>query len=134
MELYQLVAENNDVALSVNCPEDIYVTAHLNGMRRVVANLVDNAITYNRSGGRVAISVRRERQQTAISFSDTGAGIPVEAIRDIWERLYCGDKSRSQPGLGIGSSLVKAIVGARRSNIEVHSKPGLGSDFIVRLA
>jgi signal transduction histidine kinase len=99
----------------------------------VVANLLDNAIKYTRPGGRVMISTRLEGQQAVMSFQDTGIGISAEEIPEIWSRLYRGDKSRSQPGLGLGLSLVKAIVGAHGGQVEVHSQPGAGSVFTVRL-
>ena len=58
-----------------------------------------------------------------------GIGIPPEEISKIWDRLYRGDKSRSQPGLGLGLSLVKAVVQAHKGRIEVQSVPGAGSAF-----
>ena len=134
VELYQVVAEENDILVSMDCAEDIYITADLNRMRQVVANLLDNAIKYNRPGGRVVISVRLAGDRTVMSFRDTGIGIPAGEIPDIWDRLYRGDKSRSQPGLGLGLSVVKALVRAHAGNVEVHSELGVGSDFTVRLA
>jgi signal transduction histidine kinase len=133
VDLYQVVAEDNKVHVSVDCDEEILVTADLNRMRQMVGNLLDNAIKYNRPGGSVTISVRREHQQTVISFQDTGIGIPAAEISDIWSRLYRGDKSRSRPGLGLGLSLVNAIVHAHGGKVEVQSEPGAGSVFTVRL-
>jgi signal transduction histidine kinase len=79
------------------------------------------------------ISARLVGNQAVISFRDTGVGIPAEELPNIWDRLYRGDKSRSQPGLGLGLSLVKAIVRAHRGDVEVHSEPGVGSDFTIRI-
>ena len=132
MELYQVVAEEKDIVVSMDCAEDIYITADLNRMRQVVANLLDNAIKYNGPDGRIMISARVEGHQTVMSFRDTGIGIPAEEIPEIWRRLYRGDKSRSQPGLGLGLSLVKAIASAHRGHVEVHSEPDVGSVFTVR--
>ena len=134
VEFYEVVAENKHIVLSIDCAEDICITADINGMRQVVGNLLDNAIKYSRPGGRVMISVRSAANQAVISFRDTGIGIPAEEIPEIWDRLYRGDKSRSQPGLGLGLSLVKAIVGGHGEEVEVHSKPGAGADFTIRLA
>jgi signal transduction histidine kinase len=133
VELYQDVADDSNVVVSMDCGEDVYVNGDLNRMRQVVANLLDNAIKYNHRGGRVRISVRVEGQQTVMSFEDTGMGIPTEELSKIWDRLYRGDKSRSQPGLGLGLSLVKAIVEAHAGHVEVHSEPGAGCIFTVRL-
>ncbi len=117
----------------MDCDEDIYVRADLNRMRQVVANLLDNALKYTPPGGRVMISVHREHEQTVVSMRDTGIGIPAEEIPEIWSRLYRGDKSRSQPGLGLGLSLVQAIVRAHKGEVQVHSVPGVGSVFTVYL-
>src|SRR5205823_12062053 len=81
-------------------------------MRQAFANLLDNAIKYTAEGGSVTISVRPEPQESVIIFRDTGIGIPADEQDKIWSRLYRGDKSRSQRGLGLGLSLVKAIVEA----------------------
>jgi signal transduction histidine kinase len=60
-------------------------------------------------------------------------GIPLDEQPRIWERLYRGDKSRSQRGLGLGLSLVKAIVEAHHGTVTVQSRPGEGSEFIVHI-
>ena len=133
LDLYQYVAENNNIVVSMDSAENVCIAADLNRMRQVVANLLDNAIKYSHPGGRVVISVGLVENQAVISFKDTGIGIPAEELPNIWDRLYRGDKSRSQPGLGLGLSLVKAIVRAHRGDVEVHSEPGLGSDFTIRI-
>jgi signal transduction histidine kinase len=66
-------------------------------------------------------------------FRDTGIGIPIEEQDKIWSRLYRGDKSRSQRGLGLGLSLVKAIVEAHGGKVTVASQVNQGSEFIVSL-
>jgi signal transduction histidine kinase len=68
-----------------------------------------------------------------ITVKDTGIGISDDELDNIWDRLYRGDKSRSERGLGLGLSLVKAVVGAHRGHVEVLSKPGAGSVFSVYL-
>src|SRR3990172_587213 len=68
-----------------------------------------------------------------VSEADTGVGISHEELHKIWNRLYRGDKSQSQRGLGLGLSLVKAIVGAHRGYVEVSSEPGIGSAFTIYL-
>ena len=68
-----------------------------------------------------------------LSVTDTGIGIPADELPHIWERLYRGDKSRSARGLGLGLSLVKAIVEAHGGRVAVESTPGAGSRFVLRL-
>ena len=127
--LYEYVAEDKNITISVNCAKNIAMNADRNRMRQVLANLVDDAIKYTPSGGSIAIDAYHEQEQTVILVKDTGVGIPPEEISKIWDRLYRGDKSRSQPGLGLGLSLVKAVVQAHKGRIEVHSVPGAGSVF-----
>jgi signal transduction histidine kinase len=102
-------------------------------MRQVLANLVDNAVKYTPEGGRVDVEARRQDSEAAVIVRDTGEGIAPEELPRIWDRLYRGDASRSQRGLGLGLSLVKAVVEAHRGRIEVSSEPGKGSTFMVVL-
>jgi signal transduction histidine kinase len=71
--------------------------------------------------------------EAVLTVTDTGAGIPAGELPRIWERLYRGDASRSERGLGLGLSLVKAIVEAHGGGVGATSAPGQGSVFIVRL-
>src|SRR5439155_20338908 len=91
------------------------------------------ALNYTSGGVSVVVSVREEQEQALIIFRDTGIGIPVEEQGKIWSRLYRGDKSRSQRGLGLGLSLVKAIVEAHGGTVSVSSRPNQGAEFTVRL-
>ncbi len=108
------------------------------GLERVllmIRNLVDNAIKYTPAGGEIAISVRREDGRAVIGIRDTGLGIDSAELPRIWDRLYRGDESRSERGLGLGLSLVKAIVEAHGGQIKVSSEgvPGQGSMFTIQL-
>jgi len=88
---------------------------------------------YSSSGGQVSIKLRQEQQQTVVVVKDNGVGIPPEEIPKIWDRLHRGDTSRSRPGLGLGLSLVRAIVQAHKGRIDVKSQPGKGSTFTFSL-
>ncbi|HWP91355.1 MAG TPA: HAMP domain-containing sensor histidine kinase [Thermodesulfobacteriota bacterium] len=131
VELYNYVAEEKGVSVHIGLPGELYLKADRNWIRQVLANLVDNAIKYTPAGGRVEVEACRREQEVAITVKDTGVGISPEELDKIWDRLYRGDKSRSQKGLGLGLSLVKAIVGAHRGYVEVYSQPGTGSVFTV---
>jgi len=104
-----------------------------NRLRQVFANLLDNAIKYAPEGANITIGVRDEPHRVVASFRDTGIGIPAEEQEKIWTRLYRGDKSRSQRGLGLGLSLVKAVVEAHQGRVALTSKAGEGSVFTVEL-
>jgi signal transduction histidine kinase len=102
-------------------------------LRQVLENLVDNAVKYTPPGGRVHVVARREADAVRIDAVDTGAGISAHDLPRIWERLYRGDQSRAARGLGLGLSLVRAIVAAHGGTVDVTTEPGRGSSFTVRL-
>lgn len=133
VQLYGEVAEEKGVSIDMNIPEALYLTADRNRIRQVLANLLDNAIKYTPAGGRVDLEADRTEKEIIITVKDTGVGIPPEALPKIWDRLYRADQSRSQRGLGLGLSLVKAVVGAHRGRVDVSSRPGHGALFTVYL-
>ena len=133
VELYQYVAEERKVTLHTELPAACEADMDRNRIRQVFANLLDNAIKYTPEGGRVTIAVRDEPDQAVAVFRDTGIGIPAEEQEKIWARLYRGDKSRSQRGLGLGLSLVKAVVEAHGGKVTVSSHANEGSEFTVKL-
>jgi signal transduction histidine kinase len=133
IELYEDVAEQKRIAVSLEAGEDVTVPGARDRLRQVFANLLDNAIKYTPIGGSVRIAVSRETSAAVVRFSDTGSGIAAEHLPKIWERLYRADPSRSERGLGLGLSLVKAYVEAHGGTVEATSEPGQGSTFTVRL-
>jgi signal transduction histidine kinase len=132
VELYEYVAEEKGISITVDCQQEM-IHADRSRIRQVLANLLDNAIKYTNPSGRVEISARNSKDEVVITVTDTGIGIPAGEIPKIWDRLYRGDESRSQPGLGLGLSLVKAVVEAHHGSVEVQTNQGLGSVFTVRL-
>ena len=78
-------------------------------------------------------SCRRRPSWAVVTVADTGAGIGAQDLPRIWDRLYRADPSRSERGLGLGLSLVKAYVEAHQGTVEAQSEPGHGSTFTVRL-
>ena len=132
-EIYEYVAEEKGITLAAHAPEDLNLIADRGRLRQVLANLVDNAVKYTPAGGRVDIEASNDKSHAVLLVKDTGMGIPVDEASRIWERLYRGDKSRSQRGLGLGLSLVKAVVEAHRGRVEATPNPGGGSMFSVYL-
>jgi signal transduction histidine kinase len=133
LALYDNVLEDKNIAVSTTCPRALHFRADPNRIRQVLANLVDNAIKYTQRDGRVHIDAQKTVEKVIIRVEDTGEGIPAEEIPKIWDRLYRVDKSRSRRGLGLGLSLVQAIVHAHGGSVDVTSEPGKGSRFIVHL-
>ena len=133
IELYQYVAEEKKISVSTTMPPECKTVLDATRMRQVFANLLDNAIKYTDAGGAIEIGVEQKNSETRVTVKDNGMGIPAEEQERIWDRLYRGDKSRSQRGLGLGLSLVKAIVTAHRGRTEVKSQAGSGSIFTISL-
>jgi signal transduction histidine kinase len=133
VELYELVAEEKRITITTDFTEPCEAVVDATRMRQAFANLLDNALKYTPEGGNVRLSCAVESGRVTVRVRDTGMGIPPSEQPRIWERLYRGDKSRSQRGLGLGLSLVKAIVEAHHGEVSVQSQPGEGSEFIVNM-
>jgi signal transduction histidine kinase len=135
VELYKDVADAQEVELQSggSLPTDLKVDGDRTRLEQVAANLVDNAVKYTPAGGRVEISIGREANRGFFRVADTGPGIPSDELPRIWDRLFRGDASRAERGLGLGLSLVKAIVEAHGGTVSVDSQPGAGATFTVWL-
>ena len=133
VELYEYVAEEKKINVKTELPEGCDGFVDRSRMRQVFANLLDNAIKYTPEGGQVTVAVRCAAAEALVLFRDTGIGVPPEEQDKIWARLYRADKSRSQRGLGLGLSLVKAVVQAHGGKVGVSSKVNEGAEFSVRL-
>jgi signal transduction histidine kinase len=133
MELYEDVASEKDITIEKQFDGAHQAAVDPARIRQVFANLLDNALKYTPRGGRIAISVHEKVEKVAVCFQDNGMGISENDLPHIWDRLYRGDKSRNEHGLGLGLSLVKAIVEAHGGRVEVKSMPHEGSEFCVFL-
>jgi signal transduction histidine kinase len=133
VELYEVVAEEKHITVATDFAELCEAVVDATRMRQAFANLLDNALKYTPDGGNVRLTCAIESADVTVRVRDNGIGIPTDEQPRIWERLYRGDKSRSQRGLGLGLSLVKAIVEAHHGKVSVQSKPGEGSEFIVNI-
>ncbi len=101
----------------------------------LVANLIGNAIRYNRDGGRVEVRLRRQNGHAILEVADSGIGIPDDELPHVFERFYRVDKARSRAlgGSGLGLAITKWVVEAHGGKITVASKPGVGTTFTVSL-
>jgi signal transduction histidine kinase len=133
VELYHDVADAKGVTLAASLADDVVVTADRTRLEQVVANLIDNAVKYAPAGGRVDVEVHGAAEAARLIVGDTGPGIPADELPRIFERLFRGDQSRTERGLGLGLSLVKAVVEAHGGTVDVISEPGRGTVFTVSL-
>ena len=131
--VYEDVADDKHVTIATHVEPGLAVSADRDRLRQVVANLTDNAVKYTPGGGRVDISAARDGDRVRIEVADTGGGIASHDLPRIWERLYRGDQSRAERGLGLGLSLVRAIVTAHGGTVDVQTEIGKGSKFVVEL-
>jgi len=132
-ELFQPIAEDKRICLTQKTGTDLSIYADNQKLQRVIANLLDNALKYTPTGGTIAISAYKDGLEVVISFCDNGIGISEEDLPHIFKRFYRCDRSRSQPGIGLGLSLAQAIVSAHGGNISVASLPDNGSTFTLTL-
>lgn len=132
-DLYREVAEEKRITVTVDAPAPAEVQADAIRLGQAVINLVDNALKYTPDGGRVELSARAQPGGVALAVTDNGPGVPMEERDAIFRRLYRGDASRSQRGLGLGLSMVKAIVEAHAGTVTVDDAPGGGARFTVTI-
>lgn len=133
IEMYDMVSEEKDIRLVNLIDPELVITADPTRILQVFANLVDNALKYSGPNTTVTIASRLEGKQAVVTVADQGMGIAPNEIPRIWERLYRGDRSRSQRGLGLGLSLVRAIVNAHGGEVHVTSTVDKGSVFSLSL-
>ncbi len=131
----EMFAEQTGIKFELGETIDAFIEAEPLRIRRVLLNLIDNAVKYNRKNGTVRLSMEREDDFVAVHVQDTGIGIPHEAIPRLFERFYRVNDSEKQgtKGTGLGLYLVHWIVKNHGGTIDVQSVPGEGSTFTVRL-
>jgi signal transduction histidine kinase len=133
ISLYEDAAQDKGLALGAAVDPDLSVSADRVRLRQVLANLIDNAVKYTPPGGEVKVAAHRTGPDVVVEVRDTGGGIAAGDLPHVWDRLYRGDASRSERGLGLGLSLVKAVVERHGGQVAVTSSPGAGSVFSLSL-
>ena len=125
-------AKNRDITLKCTIPKSLpKVIADEENIQWVISQLVDNAIKFTNPGGKVTVVARIEGPQVTISVLDTGIGIPKEQLDEIFLPFHQLDNSprRRYGGTGLGLALVKRIVEAHNTHLQIESVPGEGSRF-----
>jgi signal transduction histidine kinase len=131
----KLVADDHSISLHPSVLETVSVLADQEHLRRLLLNLVDNAIKYTPAGGNVTLSLQSEKDWVALRISDTGIGLSKDEQQLIFSRFHRATETRSrdEKGVGLGLSIARSIAEAHGGKIQVESTPGQGSTFTVLL-
>ena len=127
------IAQQNSITIEADLSEDSPVLILEDDLYQIAFNLIENGIKYNISGGKLTVHLLREEDNAILRVSDTGMGIPEDALSHIFERFYRVDKARSRAtgGSGLGLAIVRAIVQRNRGEITVDTEVGKGTVFTV---
>jgi heavy metal sensor kinase len=131
----QVLAAQKGLRLQSEPTPDVAFRGDEDVLRRMLLNLLDNAIKYTPAGGAVTVSLEQGPSSISVSVSDTGVGIPAEAVLQVFERFYRIGKARlrADGGSGLGLAIAKWGAEAHSGAIRVTSRPGEGSTFTVTL-
>lgn len=131
----EMFAGQTDIKFELGETCEAFIEGEPLRIRRVLLNLIDNAVKYNTRNGSVRLSMQKDDEMVSVSVSDSGIGIPEESIPRLFERFYRVDDSTAtgRKGTGLGLYLVQWIVRNHGGTITVHSEKGKGSTFTVRL-
>ena len=132
----RILAEERGVSLETDVDGPIRLRGDNDRLRELVVVITDNAIKYTDAGGKVSLEVRSDSSgKITVRVSDTGSGIPIEALPHIFDRFYRVDKARSREvgGTGLGLAIARWIAEAHGGSIHVESVPGVGTAVTVEL-
>ena len=135
-DMLTIHAGEKEVTINAHVNEKpIYIMGNPDRVEQMLINLIENAIKYNKPGGSVTVQVFANAEEANVTISDTGIGIAEEHLPRMFERFYRVDKGRSRQmgGTGLGLAIVKHIVRSMHGEIEVHSKLGEGTEFLITL-
>jgi len=123
-DLYEPIAEDKKVGLVVGAKDEVTVHGDRDLLFEAIANLVDNAVKFTPEGGHVELSLSRAGDEAVVRVRDTGPGIVADEQELVGRRFYRSDKSRGDPGVGLGLSLVTAIVKLHGFRFAISPGPG----------
>ena len=128
------LAQKNNISLQQDC-EELGMVGSDALIYRLVFNLVENGIKYNRPGGAVRVTLQQEKQTAVLRVADTGPGIPADCRESIFQPFFRVDKSRSREmgGVGLGLALVREIAVLHGGSVTVESSSENGTTFVVTL-
>ena len=126
-------ADNKQIGVSVDCPENLTVAHDSKWTAEALFNLLDNAVKYTPAGGKITVTVEKWEMYAEIKVADTGKGISESNQAAIFRRFYREEEVHEQPGVGIGLYLARKIVTKQGGYIKVVSELGSGSAFSIML-
>lgn len=129
-DLYEPIAEDKKVAFEVSAKDDAVVHGDRDLLFEAIANMVDNAVKFTPQGGKVEIGLLRRGDDAVVRVSDSGPGIAAGEVDLVAKRFYRSDKSRRDPGLGLGLSLVAAIVKLHGFRFSISPGPGCVAEIV----
>lgn len=123
----QALAQADKIEVCNEVCEPLVVLGERRRLRQLLLILTDNAVKYNRPGGRIVVSLKRDRERAILTLSNTGAGLPRESADRVFDRFFRGDAShnRDKDGCGLGLTIAKGIVQAHGGEIQFASEPNL---------
>lgn len=125
-DLYGAVAEEKGIHFHSEIPPEIFIQGNRRLLAQAVGNLLDNAVKYTPSDGRITLGVAAAANEVTLCVADSGPGIPADDRRRVLERFVRLDSARSQPGSGLGLSLVRAVAKLHSARLELaDNRPGL---------
>ena len=136
IELMKPYASKKNITLHDNIQGKFQIDGNKTYLRRLLVNLIKNAIDYNKPKGEVIVSLQNKKQQIELKIADTGIGISKNDLGYIFDRFYKADWARvkQSSGAGLGLSIVKEIVNLHHGKIDVQSELGKGTEVIIILS
>ena len=133
VRMLDAIAAENNITIETDLGDDFPILILEDDLYQITFNLAENGIKYNIPGGKLLLSLHREDENGILRISDTGVGIPEEALGSIFERFFRVDKARSRKsgGSGLGLSIVQTMVKRNNGEITVESTIGQGTTFTV---
>ncbi len=132
---FESLRASRAISVEYQLAPGLAVMAERRALRRVLINLLENALKYSGSGQRLWVRGARQGEEVEIAVEDEGPGVPLPLRRKIFQAFYRGESEavQSQPGTGLGLAIVQRLVVGLRGNVRVEGRPGGGSRFVVEL-